>query len=77
MPVVTFDSGGVTELLADGRGSVVGYGDVEAMADRVATILTEGDGGAAERLVERVAEHHTPEVMSRRLWAEVESVLGA
>lgn len=75
VPVVTFDSGGVTELLADGRGSVVAYGDVEAMADRVAAILTAGDGGAAERLAERVAEHHTPEVMSRRLWAEAEALV--
>lgn len=74
VPVVAFASGGVSELLADGRGSVVGYADVAGMAERVVQILDHGDGGRSERLAAHVATHHTPELMGARLWAEVEAV---
>ena len=73
VPVVAFDSGGLTELLADGRGTVVGPLDVAAMVDAVVAMLGDPTGAAlaAERLRHHVAAQHTPERMGQALWAEV------
>jgi glycosyltransferase involved in cell wall biosynthesis len=76
VPVVAFASGGIVELLADGRGTVVGPMDVAAMADAVGGLLGDPDRGraAAGRLAEHVAERHTIEQMGPALLAELEAV---
>lgn len=76
VPVVAFASGGLTELLADGRGTVVGPVDVAAMVEAVVSILADPARAVpgAERLRRHVATHHTPERMGQSLWAEVEAL---
>jgi len=76
VPVVAFASGGLTELLAGGRGTVVGPGDVSAMVEAVVSILADPVEATleAERLRSHVATHHTPDVMGGALWAEVSSL---
>jgi glycosyltransferase involved in cell wall biosynthesis len=74
VPVIAFANGGIVDLLADGRGTVVGYAAVEAMAERVVEVLERGDGGAGARLADHVRAHHTPEAMAPQLWAQVEAV---
>ena len=76
LPVLAFDSGGIRELLADGRGTLVGAEDVAALARAVATALERGDGGSGERLRRQVILHHTAPVMAASLWAEVEALRG-
>lgn len=79
VPVVAFDSGGVTELLADGCGTVVGPEAVAAMVDAVAAHLEDPTVGglAAERLQARVRADHTIEAMGPALWRELERVYEA
>jgi len=57
-PVVTFASGGATELVGDGAGVVVDPVDVEAMADAVVDLLADPERAAAlgEALRARVGE---------------------
>ncbi|HYF45713.1 MAG TPA: glycosyltransferase, partial [Acidimicrobiales bacterium] len=73
VPVVAFASGGIVDLLADGRGTVVGYADVAAMAERIVHVLEQGDDGDSARLADHVRSEHTPEVMGQRLWEQVET----
>lgn len=52
VPVVGFRSyGGHVELLEEGRGSIVGYGDIPALACQVGKLLD--DGPLREQLVEK------------------------
>jgi len=76
VPVVAFASGGITELLADGRGTVVAPLDVAAMADRVAMLLMDPQSGrqAADALRAQVATAHTIEQLGPALWAELEGM---
>jgi glycosyltransferase involved in cell wall biosynthesis len=74
LPVVAFDSGGIAELLADGRGTVVGPMDVPALAEAVAGVLRDGDGGAGGRLAAEVAARHTIDVLGPALWADLRAV---
>ena len=77
-PIVAFDSGGVVELLAEGRGWIVPYGDVGAMAERVIGALDD-PAAAAEtgaRLDRHVRAEHTLEASAPRVLAEIEQGLG-
>lgn len=75
VPIVAFDSGGIAELLADGRGVVVDPLDVAGMVEAVVAQLADPGPGrtAAARLQDRVAAHHTVEVMAPALWAELQA----
>ena len=72
VPVVAFDSGGITELLADGRGTVVPPEDVEALAEAVLHRLEQPD---AERLRAHVEAHHRIEVLGPALWDDLLDVV--
>ena len=69
VPIVAFDSGGISELLADGRGTVVPPQDVDAMADAVVSALA--DPPSTGPLREHVAAHHTIDVMGPALWEQL------
>jgi len=75
VPVVAFDSGGIAELLADRRGTVVEALDVAAMVAAVAAQLRQPATGraATERLRALVTTHHTIDQMGPALWAEIEA----
>lgn len=73
-PIVTFDTGGIPELVRQGCGEVIGYPDVPAMADAVAALLV--DGVRREELGERGRElartQHDVAVVAPRLWEAIE-----
>lgn len=73
-PIAAFDSGGVEELLAEAGTSVVGYGDVGAMADRVLAWLDDPEAGArvGARLATAVREHHDLSVGAPKVLAVIE-----
>jgi glycosyltransferase involved in cell wall biosynthesis len=71
VPVVAFDSGGLSELLGDGRGTVVVPTDAGAMA--AAVIHALADPVPPDALRRHVLEHHTIEQMGPALWAELEA----
>ena len=69
-PVVSFDNGGLRELLAGGCGALVPRLDVAAMADRVSELLTARNKAEliGERLRCRVLADHVTAVGAPRLW---------
>jgi glycosyltransferase involved in cell wall biosynthesis len=73
VPIVAFDSGGLTELLAGGRGTVVGPQDVAAMVDQVSAVLRDPTDAraAAARLQAHVMAHHRVERLGAALWADL------
>jgi glycosyltransferase involved in cell wall biosynthesis len=76
--VVAFDcGGGVSELLADGRGVLVGREDVAAMAVEVVALLDDAPRRAAlgSALERYVRENHDVSVRAPRLHAVIESLL--
>lgn len=77
LPIVSFASGGVVELVDDATGRVVPYPDVPAMARALAELAGDaalraalGAEGAA-----RVAERHDVGVGAPRVWAPAEALL--
>lgn len=70
IPVVAFDSGGLSDLLADGRGTVAGHHDVIAMADAVSELMISGDRRAelGELLRQHVVERYTPDAVVPHWW---------
>lgn len=77
VPIVTFANGGAPELVAKGCGVVVGYLDVDAMADEVVALLDDPD--RRRRLGDRGAEvtrrEHTLDTDGPALLAEIETGL--
>ena len=72
-PVVSFDNGGMREFLAEGRGVVVPYLDIDAMAAAVEHML---DDPAVRRLIgeqasARVRSHHDVSVVAPALLEDV------
>jgi len=79
VPVVTFDTGGMVELVGDGEGgAVVPYPDTGAMADVLAALAADRDAarsvGAAA--AERVRARHLTDVAAPALWADLAVWLG-
>lgn len=76
VPVVAADTGGLADLLADGRGAVVAGHDLAAMAAAVGRWIEDPRAAAeaGERLRRHVAAHHTVEAVGPA-WAA--AVLGA
>jgi glycosyltransferase involved in cell wall biosynthesis len=79
VPVVTFDTGGIVELVGDGeRGIVVPYPDTEAFAAALARLA--GDEPARQALgaagAAAVRSRHVPEVAAPKLWADLAGWLG-
>lgn len=75
VPLVTFDTGGMVELVGDGSGgAVVAYPDTVGMAE----VLARWAGDDEERrrqgtiLAERVRGRHVAEVAAPGLWADLE-----
>lgn len=72
LPVVCFaDAGGMPDFVGDDAGFIVPYGDVEAMAGKVAILIESPDlrdklgAGARQKVLSRFTiEHTTPYVMS-------------
>lgn len=77
VPVVSFDSTGAREFLADGCGVVVEYPDVDAMAEAVVALLDEPGSrqALAEAAHRRVLADHDLAVAAPRMLAELEAVL--
>lgn len=78
VPVATFDTGGMVELVGDGGGAVVPYPDTVAFADVLAGWA--GDEARRRRLAgeaaERVRRRHLTDVAAPALWADLERWLG-
>jgi glycosyltransferase involved in cell wall biosynthesis len=76
-PVVSFDSGGMTEFLADGCGFLVPYLDVEAMARQVIDLLHRPDAGleAAQRAAAKVRAHHDAGTTAPQLYECLDRVI--
>lgn len=70
IPVVSFDSGGLTDLLAGGRGVVVDRHDVLAMADAVAELLVDDERREAvgQLLRSHVVQRYTAAVVVPDWW---------
>lgn len=75
VPLVTFDTGGMVELVGDDAGgAVVAYPDTAGMAE----VLARWAGDDEERrrqgsvLAERVRTRHVTEVAAPALWADLE-----
>jgi glycosyltransferase involved in cell wall biosynthesis/SAM-dependent methyltransferase len=72
LPVICFaDAGGMPDFVGDDAGFIVPYGDVEAMAGKVAVLIESADlrqqlgDRAREKVLSRFAvEHTTPHVLS-------------
>lgn len=75
VPVVAAATGGLPDLLADGRALVVTGHDIRALADAIRTVVDDPAASAARaaRLWERIRDHHRAEVVGPR-WLEL--VLG-
>jgi glycosyltransferase involved in cell wall biosynthesis len=75
VPVVAAATGGLPDLLADGRALVVTGHDIAALADAVRAVVDDPAASAARaaRLWERVRDHHRAEVVGPR-WLDL--VLG-
>lgn len=78
LPIVSFASGGITELVDDAIGRIVPYPDrvalagaIEELADDPALGRTLGHAGA-----ERVAARHDVAVGAPRVWAAAEALWG-
>lgn len=74
VPVVTFDTGGMVELVGDGEGgAVVPYPDTGAFADVLAALAADEEArralGAAA--ANRVRARHLTDVAAPALWAEL------
>jgi len=79
VPIVTFDTGGMVELVGDGVGGrVVGYPDTEAFSDVLAGMAEDDRArrvlGAA--VAERVRACYVTDVAAPALWADLEAWLG-
>lgn len=77
VPVVTFDTGGMVELVSAGAGRVVPYPDMEAFSAAVAAFAADEQyrretGEAAARLVR---SRHTTEIGAPRLFATLSALL--
>lgn len=77
-PVVSFDNGGMREFLAGGRGSIVPYLDIDAMAVQVEALLDDPNRGraAAGRAAARVREHHDVSAVAPLLFEDVQKAIG-
>lgn len=77
IPLVTFESGGAAELARSGAGEVVGYADIDAMADRIAALahdeIRRAKLGATAR--ERGLDHDI-ELLAPRLVDVIDRVIG-
>jgi len=79
VPLVTFDTGGMVELVGDGSGgAVVAYPDTVGMAEVLARWAADDDEGRRQGrvLAERVRARHLTEVAAPALWADLERWLG-
>jgi glycosyltransferase involved in cell wall biosynthesis len=78
VPVVATATGGLPDLLADGRGTVVGTHDLPALVDAVEAALADPVAAAAraEALQAHVAAHHDPAVVAPAWWSLVTGAAG-
>ncbi|MBL8778071.1 MAG: glycosyltransferase [Acidimicrobiales bacterium] len=78
-PVVSFDNGGMAELLDGENGLVVPALDVEAMAEAVGGLLADPEHRRAmgARLAQDVRSRHDTAVAAPRLYEQLQTVLAA
>lgn len=69
-PVVACASGGLVDLLGDGRGAVVEQGDLRGFASAVTLLLDDPEqaGAFGEALAARVAARHRTAVVGPQWW---------
>lgn len=78
LPVVATATGGLPDLLADGRGWVVGTHDVPGLISAVGTVLEDRDAAAvaAAGLRDHVERHHGAAPVAARWWNELTAAAG-
>jgi glycosyltransferase involved in cell wall biosynthesis len=78
-PVVTFDTGGMVELVGDGScGAVVPYPDTGTFADVLAALADDDEGrrSLGATAAATVRERHVTEVAAPALWADLAGWIG-
>lgn len=75
-PVVAMPTGGLPDLLADGRGSVANGHDLRSFCDAVAALLEVPERAAAmgDALHAHVVRHHDSTVVAARWWSALVDV---
>lgn len=78
IPVVGTATGGLPDLLADGRGAVVGTHDLAGLVAGLESFLRDPDraASAGAGLRDHVAEHHDVDVVGPRWWGHVTGAAG-
>jgi glycosyltransferase involved in cell wall biosynthesis len=78
LPVVAMRTGGLVELLADGRGVLVDPGDVVGLVDGVDDLLADPERARAlgRSLHAAVRRDHDPQAVSARWWRWIQSASG-
>jgi len=79
VPIIAFDSGGIAELLADGRGTIIPTLDVPAMIEGLIAALADPESlpDAGARLARHVRSHHTVDQLGPALWNHVSALVEA
>ncbi len=74
VPVVAMPTGGLVDLLADGRGLVAEREELSELCDLVEQVVGSPElaGSLAGSLAEHVERHHRPEVVGPSWWATLE-----
>ncbi len=78
VPVVAFDAGGATELLARDPALVADYLDIEGLADRIERLASASPAqrdAIGQRLGARVRERYTVEVAAPAILEQIERML--
>ncbi|MEM7273616.1 MAG: glycosyltransferase family 4 protein [Actinomycetota bacterium] len=76
-PLVAADHGGLAEILADGRGTLVPPGDAARLADGVAALLADEDARATQaRLATASLDRYRVDVVVDQIEAEYRQALG-
>lgn len=77
LPIITFASGGMVELVDSSVGQVVDYPDTVALAAAIADVADDPPGwrSRGEAALARVSARHDVSVGAPRMWAAAEAVL--
>jgi glycosyltransferase involved in cell wall biosynthesis len=77
MPVLCFDSGGITEFVEDDCGFVVPYADAEAMTARILELAADGElrKRLGTRAAEKVAQRNDVNIVAPQILSIMESCI--
>jgi glycosyltransferase involved in cell wall biosynthesis len=77
IPVLCFDSGGITEFVEEDCGFVVPYADVEAMTARILELAADGElrMRLGARAAEKVAQRNDVNIVAPQILSIIESCM--